>query len=325
MLTPFIILAAMLPVILWVYIVFAKSIDLCAPTNGNGNDSVPVGGGIIFYIGALVPLLFTSEPFNYNLWLLMAGGAVLGVLSFADDMVKLPPPFRLVVQFMVLAVVLSNICLNRQYDVYLIAVIGCVGYANASNFMDGINGMLSLYGIVVLCSLLAVPYVQWDSVDLSLYPMGDITRLLWGLLLALAVFAIFNVRRHALVFAGDVGSVSLGYFIAVAIVWLSLIYNSVSMLALVLVYLIDTFCTFLQRLFNGERVMEAHRKHLYQRLVATGRPALRVSAAYAAIQLAVSAGWLAVPQQFRLFYTLVAALVLLTVFITLKIRIQERR
>lgn len=318
--TPYIVLAIVLPLILWAYIPFARRIGMCTQSNGSGNEKVAVGGGVIFYIGAMIPLFFSENEFNISIWLLMAGGAILGVLSFADDMVKLPPQFRLVVQLLVISTVLYEIFEAGHYDIYLISVIACVGFANASNFMDGINGMLALYGIVVLSTLIAVPYVMEPAVY-PLYPTANITHYLSGLLIALIVFALFNVRSRSLVFAGDVGSVTLGYFTGITIIWLSIIYDSLSMMSLVIVYLIDTFCTFLQRLFNGERVMEPHRKHLYQQLVAHGYPPLRISASYAATQLCINIGWLAVPADMQLLYTIIVTLALLTAYISLKIRL----
>lgn len=318
--TPYIVLAILLPLILWAYIPLARSIGMCAQSNGSGNEKVAIGGGVIFYIGALIPLLFSENEFNINIWLLMAGGAILGVLSFADDMVKLPPQFRLVVQLLVISTVLYEIFADGNYDIYLISVIACIGFANASNFMDGINGMLALYGIVVLSTLIAVPYVM-GPVVCPLYPTANITHYLSGLLIALIVFAMFNVRHHALVFAGDVGSVILGYFIGITIIWMSITYETISMLTLVIVYLIDTFCTFLQRLFNGERVLEPHRKHLYQQLVSQGHAPLRISATYAATQLCINLGWLAVPADMQLLYTIIITLALLTAYISLKIRL----
>lgn len=318
--TPYIVLAILLPILLWAYIPFARRIGMCAQSNGSGNEKVAVGGGVIFYIGAMIPLLFSENEFNISIWLLMAGGAILGVLSFADDMVKLPPQFRLVVQLLVISTVLYEIFEAGHYDIYLISIIACVGFANASNFMDGINGMLALYGIVVLSTLIAVPYVM-EPVVCPLFPTTNITHYLTGLLIALTVFALFNVRHRSLVFAGDVGSVTLGYFAGITIIWLSIIYNTLSMMSLVIVYLIDTFCTFLQRLFNGERVMEPHRKHLYQQLVAQGYSPLRISASYAAIQLCVNIGWLAVPADMQLLYTIIITLALLTAYISLKIRL----
>ena len=41
---------------------------------------------------------------------------------------------------------------------------------------------------------------------------------------------------------------------------------------LVWIFVFDTIFTFLRRIFNGEKVWEAHRGHIYQRLVIEGFP-----------------------------------------------------
>lgn len=324
MLISFIILLAILPVIEWVYITFARKAGFCAQSP-DGSSCVPVGGGIIFYIGATLPLLVSSPFFDANIWLLLAGGAVLGVLSFADDMVKLPPLFRLVVQFAVLSVVLVRLFTAGYYDIYLICVIACVGFANASNFMDGINGMLAAYSAVVLLTLEAVPFMGWPERAIlgNMPTIEQIQYLLGGLLTAVAVFAVFNMRSKAKVFAGDVGSVGIGYFIGICIVWMSIIYRNVSMPIVVLIYMTDTFCTFLQRLFNGENVLQSHSKHLYQLLTRHGIAPLKVAGAYACIQLVINAGWLATPRPFQLLYSLITIIVVVSVYITIKIRLHK--
>ncbi|MDD0858712.1 hypothetical protein NHF46_15130 [Arthrobacter alpinus] len=46
----------------------------------------------------------------------------------------------------------------------------------------------------------------------------------------------------------------------------------------VLIYLIDTFVTFLRRLLAGERWYAAHRQHVYQRLTIVGLSHLQATA-----------------------------------------------
>ena len=49
---------------------------------------------------------------------------------------------------------------------------------------------------------------------------------------------------------------------------------------LVWLFVFDTIFTFLRRIFNGEKVWEAHRGHIYQRLVIEGFPHRSVTISY---------------------------------------------
>jgi len=92
-------------------------------------------------------------------------------------------------------------------------VIG-VGFLNTYNFMDGVNGITVSYSLVVIGSMyFLLPefsiYFQW-------------------ILAALMVFAYFNLRSKgkAICFAGDVGSVSIGFLILIPLAYLIFKTNS---------------------------------------------------------------------------------------------------
>ena len=87
----------------------------------------------------------------------------------------------------------------------------------------------------------------------------------------------------------------------------------------VLVFLIDTFCTFVERLLRGDNVFMSHRRHLYQLLIRRGARPLAVSAGYAAVQLAVNGAWLMLPATARPAYSIASAALLLTLYIFIRI------
>jgi UDP-N-acetylmuramyl pentapeptide phosphotransferase/UDP-N-acetylglucosamine-1-phosphate transferase len=142
--------------------------------------------------------------------------------------------------------------------------------------MDGINGISGLYGLVFFGSLLAVqnylPIFQEGLIEYQI--------------LALCVFLIFNLRKRALMFAGDVGSISLAYLI---IYFLSQWYLQVgewSIILFLLVYGTDVVLTMAKRYRNGERLSEPHRSHFYQILANELKiDHVRVAMIYAILQL----------------------------------------
>lgn len=306
------ILAAVLALAEWGYIRIARRyhIGISDTDNQGRRHFIAVGGGFIFILAAVIAVAFypATDRNMINVYMYTGGAALLAVMSYADDLVGLSAKLRLVAHIVVIALVLAMYPFGGNVWLYLLAVTACTGYVNASNFMDGTNGMLALYSAVVLVSLLFV----------------EVTALSIALLTAVAVFAFFNCRKNAMVYSGDVGSISIGFFIATTITYYILVSGEMSMAVFVAVFLTDTFCTFVIRLVNGERVLDSHRKHLYQRLIAGGCRPLAVAAVYAGLQLAVNAAWLAMPAQGRIPFALAASAVLLAAYAGLRFALSKK-
>ena len=84
---------------------------------------------------------------------------------------------------------------------------------------------------------------------------------------------------------GDVGSAFLGYTFAVLAVLAAEKNPRLAICGVLLVwpFVIDTTLTIVRRALRGERLHEAHRSHLYQRLHQRGWSQARVSALYGAL------------------------------------------
>lgn len=300
------------------YIRLARKLGIGVEREQGGRRAfVSVGGGIIFIIAAAAAF-FCCPQWSTEAVMVLAGGFLLAVTSYIDDLVTLSAPLRLVVQTLLIAAILLPMITAGYLAMWLIALIGCVGYINSSNFMDGINGMLAAYSVVVTATLIHAACQLPCNIDMPLLDANRIIAVNAALMVALLVFAIFNFRRRAVVFSGDVGAITVGFFIAVSLTSLMLATGSISMLIVVAVYLIDTFATFVQRLLNGENVLSKHHKHLYQLLVRKGYPQLGVASAYAAIQLAVNFGWTLTPAHLQDLYSLVVGLMLVCVYVAIK-------
>ena len=99
----------------------------------------------------------------------------------------------------------------------------------------------------------------------------------------------FNARKKAKCFAGDVGSVTIAVIVCFLLVQRIVVTGDYKYLAFVALYLVDTGLTIIQRAKNGEKVLEAHRKHLFQVLSNEKKlPHLVVAIAYAVLQLGIN-------------------------------------
>lgn len=94
-----------------------------------------------------------------------------------------------------------------------------------------------------------------------------VTPVFYSLMSALLAFSIFNVRKKALCFSGDVGSISIAYIISLMIIQVMIATDSAIWILLFGVYGLDSAGTIVLRIIRGERVWMPHRTHFYQYLV----------------------------------------------------------
>lgn len=147
------------------------------------------GGGIVFYVGALVYFIVSGFSFPW----FMLGLTLIAGVSFVDDVCSVTQRVRLVVHFVAMLLMFYQwgmVVLPWWY--VLVALVVCTGIINAYNFMDGINGITGGYSLVVLGGL---AYVNGWVV-----PFID-GRMIYTMMVAVLVFGGFNFRRKAKCFA----------------------------------------------------------------------------------------------------------------------------
>lgn len=223
-------------------------------------------GGVAVMVGALGGLLVAAlnrDP-QITVFLFPFG---LGILGLVEDLRGLPVTTRLPLQI-ILALIAVPFFIQGLTGIGAWRVLFTVGafiwliaYANAFNFMDGING------ISVVQTLIAG--VTYAVVGLS---ENEGVLVVGGLTIAGAVvgFAPFNFPA-ARSFLGDVGSYLLGGWIAVLLlVGLRRDLPPETMIAPIALYLVDTGWTLVRRARAGHPLLQPHREHVYQRLVRLG-------------------------------------------------------
>jgi UDP-N-acetylmuramyl pentapeptide phosphotransferase/UDP-N-acetylglucosamine-1-phosphate transferase len=234
----------------------------------------PRSGGlaivIAWYTG--ISILFIWGLVGKNLYFALLSGILLAVISLIDDISGVRPSFRLIAQ--TITVIIAFCFLNGIQPVllfgkdfipaallYPVVVVGMVYFINLYNFLDGIDGYASLEAISLA---LFFYYFTGQSINIVL-------------IAAVAGFLIWN-RPKARIFMGDVGSTQLGFIIVV----LGISFhneNSLSIinwLILTAPFWFDATLTLFRRWRNREKLSQAHRKHIYQRLVQSGFSHLKV-------------------------------------------------
>lgn len=264
------------------------------------------GGGIIFLAAAWIYCLF----FGLNYPWFMVGLTAICTVSFIDDIHSIPNRIRLLVHFAAMLLMFQQLGILTTENWWQIipALILCTGIINAYNFMDGINGITGAYSISILVPLIIV--------NQQLYFIDNL--FLWVTLIGVMIFCIFNFRKRARCFAGDVGSVGIAFILVFALGALIISSGQLWYLIFLAVYGVDAIFTICHRLMLHENIFEAHRKHVYQLMANELKiPHTIVSTIYMMLQLAISAGAIWLPINKWIYFVVVIA-VLSCVYILFK-------
>jgi UDP-N-acetylmuramyl pentapeptide phosphotransferase/UDP-N-acetylglucosamine-1-phosphate transferase len=134
-----------------------------------------------------------------------------------------------------------------------------LGFINAFNFMDGIDGITASETIHICASLLF----------LAILP-SELQILLIVIIAATIGFGIWN-WHPAKIFMGDVGSIPLGFILGWSLLYIATREYFIEAMIIPAYYLADTGITLLKRLVQGKKIWQAHSEHFYQQAVRAGR------------------------------------------------------
>jgi UDP-N-acetylmuramyl pentapeptide phosphotransferase/UDP-N-acetylglucosamine-1-phosphate transferase len=230
---------------------------------GRSSHSVPTprGGGVPIAVGLVAAVLIAPGAGNARQALAVAVG-FFGLLGLLDDLRGVPVHSRLVLQaagaILVAAVFVSTLPLPAFALAAVAAAVAAwlVGFVNAFNFMDGVNGISGAHALIGGVAYACLAGWRRDGFGVAA-----------GLALAVGAgaFLPWNAVR-ARVFLGDVGSYAIGAALAVLAARLVLLGVPVEAVAgPVALYLTDVAWTLQRRIRRGERWLEGHRTHVYQR------------------------------------------------------------
>lgn len=311
----YILLAALLFVIELLYIRIAVKLFIVDKPNERSSHKrkTITGGGIIFPIAGL---LWFALNFPQRI-MFIAGLMLVSAISFGDDLRAFTHERRLFSHLVAILLMFISFDIFHHLPWYwsIGAFIVFTGILNAYNFMDGINGITGLYSISVLGAL------QWVNTRIINIVPNDF---IWFPVIACCVFLFFNYRKKAVCFAGDVGSLSIAYWIVSVILLLIVTTGTAIWLLFLAVYGIDSVLTILHRLYLRQNIFKAHRLHFYQILAnERGIDHRIVSMGYALLQLVISTITIALWDKMSFFELSAIILLPLTGIYMIKFRLMR--
>jgi len=272
----------------------------------------PRGGGAGLILALLLSSLWVFAG-SGGFWISCAipGIVVMSLLGWWDDHVSLSARFRFLIQLAVSIYLLWCIGLGKlDGSGFLMVGVMVAGSAiflvwmtNLYNFMDGSNGMAGMQAVfagVVLAVLFEQAAAHESAAAAALLAACSLGFLPWNL-------------GRARVFMGDTGSLALGFAIGALLVYgvATQAFELPVALMVMMVFLTDSTLTLLVRVLKGEQWYNAHKQHLYQRLIAQGWSHNRVLLLYQAINLTLVVPGIAVAVNFPEFaWTVAIAMIL---------------
>ena len=226
-------------------------------------------GGVPLWLGFVLVCALYLPWDRILLWKLIGISALIFLLGLADDIWRLSPWVKLVVQS--LAGVLVVICgvayplRNSSLINAAVTLVWIVGITNAFNLLDNMDGLAAGVGLISAVYL-GIFYLSRGAMDNVL-----VMAALAG---ALAAFLLFNFKP-ARIFMGDTGSLLLGFVLATHSVLqathLSGISSFMMVPALIMaVPIFDTFFVSVSRRWRGQPISQGGVDHSSHRLVRLG-------------------------------------------------------
>lgn len=247
----------------------------------------PRGGGVGILFGLLLGLLAARLAFPESVSraaaVLVGLALLVGLVGLVDDRGGLPASLRLILHLMAatslvhlvgpistlpLPVPLS-FALATPFASVLMTVIWVAGITNFFNFMDGVDGLAGGQAVV---SCIGIAVAGWSA---------DATVVACAIAGAAAGFLFYN-WPPAKIFMGDVGSGAIGFLLAGLPLLAPAQRRSEAVLAVALgltFFILDPLLTLVRRALSRRPLMQAHREHLYQRLIPAGTSGSRVTQA----------------------------------------------
>jgi UDP-N-acetylmuramyl pentapeptide phosphotransferase/UDP-N-acetylglucosamine-1-phosphate transferase len=264
--------------------------------------ATPRGGGLaivaVTALAAGMACILHPESIRPVAGMLLPAVVIAGV-SWIDDIRSLPNRIRFAVHLGCAIAAVAVLGPVRQVSLgsfgsldfgaaaWPLTVFWIVGLTNAFNFMDGIDGIAGITAAVAGAALAAVAAVFASPA------VGGVAA---AFAAASGGFLAQN-WQPARIFMGDVGSAFCGFLLAVLPLALpaAAVPTAVAVAAAALwPFIFDTGLTIMRRGLRRENIFQAHRSHLYQRLVIAGWSHRAVASLYGALAL-VTAGLAVVP------------------------------
>lgn len=245
----------------------------------------PTLGGVAFFYTLIFALFFIRgrDAFDEAMYII-PGLTILFIVGLKDDLVVISPGAKLMAQVLAITFILANPSFTihslngflniNEIPYYLYLIIGgfmLLTIINSYNLIDGIDGLASIVGIVIMVIYTTIFYLTEEY----FFALISIT-----MNASLMAFLGFNLSSDKKIFMGDTGSLIVGFVISVlTLKFLALKPDSYTELpfllenapliaiSILIVPLFDTARVFAIRIANKKAPFSPDRNHTHHVLI----------------------------------------------------------
>lgn len=249
---------------------------------------VPVLGGIAVFFGIIVSLVASQVFFSSaSLFSLLGIMVIMLYIGTMDDILSLSPGIRFFIEIIiVLLLIYGNDCsINNfhglwgiwkipSYIAVPLTVFACVGIVNAINMIDGVDGLMSMYGITTSILFGAVFYKSGE-VD-----MAAMAMIAAGAMIPFFMHNVFGKKSK--MFLGDGGALMIGIMMSVFVIYIlrdeslcsQVVCSNFGLvpftLAVLSIPVFDTLRVMTRRILHGTSPFLPDKKHLHHMFIGLG-------------------------------------------------------
>ena len=143
--------------------------------------------------------------------------------------------------------------INLGWFAFPFTLVAIVGFTNALNLVDGLDGLAGSISIIILSTLLSIGYTHNDPFIIVLAA---------SFIAALLAFMVYN-WNPASIFMGDSGSLVLGFVIGLLVIKAAAYIHPVTVLFIIAIPLIDTIIVMVRRKRHGKSMFDADKTHIH--------------------------------------------------------------
>lgn len=216
------------------------------PQSHQAKSGTPTMGGILILGSVLVSTLLWARLGKLYIWIAIFATLCFGAIGFMDDYIKivkkrslgLTGKQKLAGQFLIAALVWLALYISGDYTwnlsipfiketvqtnvtnigpyIYIVLIVlALVGFSNAVNLTDGLDGLAIGVTLIAMSTMTAFTYIigdkRWaDYVDLTHRPEAGELTIFCGAMVGASLGFLWYNAPPADVFMGDVGSLAIG-------------------------------------------------------------------------------------------------------------------
>jgi len=258
------------------------AIDVAHEARRIHKEPTPRFGGIGMFFAFLMGYVLFGTVDTQMISILIGGFilvtvAMLDDIAMCDNKIEMPQKYKFFAQIIAALIVMlyGGILLSKidafgfyiefgfwQYPITLFFILGSI---NCINLIDGIDGLSGGISLIYFLTIGAIAMINGPTQTLEI----TLAFIMAGSILGF----LFHNFHPAKIFAGDAGSMFMGYIIAVVAL---LGFKNVTVTSLIIPLLLlaipimDTLFAILRRLLKGQSPTHADKEHLHHQILKLG-------------------------------------------------------